>query len=122
LGRSLIERALTKPEQQMYYPIIVVQGDLFDGRPSKTGVRLNDADHILFMQNAIVNGNERAYLIDIIKESYFEKFLDLVEDEVAKIVRRIQRRKSQVKNSIDEIALGGKKAGNDEEIMEIMEF
>jgi len=107
---------------QMYYPIVVLQGGLFDARPSKTGVHIYSTEHIIFKQNAIVNGEECTYLIDVIKESFFEKFLAFVDDEIAKTVRRIQRRKPQIRRSIDEIASRGKKARNDKEVKGIMEF
>ncbi len=107
---------------QIYYPLIVVQGDLFDARPSEKSVRLFDADHIMYRQPTVINGKEVNYQIDIVTEKYFQQYVFMVEREIQKIVSRMQRRKPQIIRSIEAIVDLVKKAKNEEEVLEAMKF
>ena len=107
---------------QIYYPLIIVQGDLFDARPSRKSVRLYNKNHIQYRQNAIVDGEEEVYQIDIITESFFPRFIEMVEDEIQKIVRRMQRRKNQILQSIKVITDNAIKAKNEKDVLEAMKF
>lgn len=107
---------------QIYYPLIVVQGALFDARPSKKSIRLYDAQHIQYRQPAIINGEEEDYQIDIVTEAYFPQYVDMVEDEIIKTVRRMQRRKPQIMRSIEAIVDLAKKAKNEKDVLEAMKF
>ena len=107
---------------QIYYPLIIVQGSLFDARPSKRSVRLYDAKHIQYRQCSVVNGEEVDYQIDIVTEAFFPQYVDKVEDEIVKIARRMQRRKPQIMRSIKAIVDLAKKAKNEEDVLDAMKF
>jgi len=107
---------------QIYYPVIVVQGALFDAHPGKRSVQLYNAKHIQYRQPAIVNDEEVTYQIDIVTESYFPQFVDIVEDEVQKMVRRMQRHKPQIRRSVEAIVALAKNAKNGKEVLEAMKF
>lgn len=107
---------------QIYYPLIIVQGTLFDARPSGRSVRLYDVKHIQYRQPAIINGEEVDYQIDIVTEAYLPKYVDMVEDEILKMARRMQRRKSQIMQSIEAIVNLVNKAKNEKDVLEAMKF
>lgn len=107
---------------QIYYPLIIVQGSLFDARPSKRSVRLYDAKHIQYRQPGIINGEEVDYQIDIVTEAYFPQYVEMVEDEILKMARRMHRRKPQIVQSIEAIVDLAKKAKNEKDVLEAMKF
>ena len=107
---------------QIYYPIIVFQGSLFDIHSSKRSVRLYDAKHIQYRQPTIIKGVEGDYQIDIVTESYFPQFLNTIEDEIDKMVRQMRRHKVQIQRSIEAIVALAKKAKNEEEVLHAMKF
>jgi hypothetical protein len=107
---------------QIYYPVIVVQGALFDARPSKKSVRLYKANHIQYRQAAITRGEEMDYQIDVVTEAYFPQYVDMIEDEIEKMARRMQRRKPRIIQSIDAIVHLAKKAKDEKGVLEAMKF
>lgn len=93
---------------QIYYPVIILQGDLFSCLHDKGGLKLKKADHILYRKEIFLNptGDSETYFIDVITESYLSKFLEVVDDEMDKTKRALQRRKklvlASIKNSVKE--------------------
>jgi len=88
---------------QLYYPVVVVSGDLLDVRPGKKRILIRSAKHIHFVQSFISQGEERQYHLDVVTEGYFPAFLSRIDREVTRTVRALRRRRKDVRYSIDAI-------------------
>jgi hypothetical protein len=106
---------------QIHYPVIIVQGDLVDARQTKRSVTLWAADHLQFRRSVTTKGNEVNFQIDVVRERFFPKYLDLIEGEVRKTVRLLRRRHEIVRSGIDRIAAEAKNATSPEQIRQIMD-
>jgi hypothetical protein len=88
---------------EIYYPILVFQGDLYDAKPSKKSVNLIETQHIQFRRRAITKGIIETYQIDVVREGYFPFFLDLIKKETQRTLGELRRHENEVRNSIAKI-------------------
>ena len=86
---------------QVYYPILVVQGELLDVSQRGTDIAVRKASHISFRRTVVRKGQETTYQIDVVTERQLSRLLRVVDDEVARMCRLLQRRRKVVRRSID---------------------
>lgn len=89
---------------EFYYPLVVLQGDLLDVRPTTRSCTLRRANHIQYRRSAVVAGQQQDYQIDVVTEQFFPTYLDIIEDELVKTARLLRRRHVVVRDAIDRIA------------------
>jgi hypothetical protein len=89
---------------EFYYPLVVVQGDLLDVRPSTSSCTFHQADHIQYRRSAVVAQDAQDYQIDVVTEQFFPTYLGIVEGELSKTSRLLRRRHLVVRDAIDRIA------------------
>lgn len=82
---------------EIYYPLVVLQEDLIDARPSNQSLSLIKTDHIWYCRTAIHKGEATNYHIDVVTERYFPDYLKLIEDETQLIIKRMKRHKKRGK-------------------------
>lgn len=90
---------------QIYYPVVVLQGELFTAELRRKDITLKKVKHIQFRKeffSARINKTE-TYQIDIISEKYLHNYLKIIESEVEKIKKTFQRKRKQVTISIEKI-------------------
>jgi len=90
---------------QIYYPLVVLQGDLFAAEPRPNGFALNQVKYIEFRKEMFSSRTNKVetYQIDIICEEYLKYYLKMIEFEVEKIKTLFQRKRKQVCISIEKI-------------------
>jgi hypothetical protein len=106
---------------QLYYPVLVVQGELLEARSTRGTVRLSRRSHIAFRRSEFVEGEERSYQIDVLQERHFPRFVALAERESERMARLLQRRQRQVRDAIDRIVRGARRFKSPERIRKAME-
>lgn len=89
---------------QVYYPMLVVQGELLDIRQKGTVVAIRKATHIAFRRTVVRDGRQTTYQIDVTTERHLPRLLRLVDDEVARMCRLLQRRRKLVRRTVDYLA------------------
>jgi hypothetical protein len=107
---------------EFYYPVLVLQGELLEARPSRSAVQLVRKPHLQFRRSEFVRGEMRNYQIDVITESYFPRFLALVEEESVRIARRLRRRHKEVQKVMDRIVRRARRLRSPEKIREALEY
>ncbi|MGA8848450.1 MAG: hypothetical protein WB564_01290 [Dehalococcoidia bacterium] len=100
---------------QIYYPLIILQGDLYSACLSNNRLILKKEKHLKFSKQFFpLHKNEpETYQIDVIVESYLPKYLKMIEAEVDKISKIFQQKKDLVSLSIQKIVDDIGKAGVD---------
>ena len=73
----------------LIYPILVVQGELYDVRPLKRSARVVRTQHVQYCCAQNVNDEEIAYQIDVVTESYVPTFLSTLFREMRLMHRRL---------------------------------
>jgi hypothetical protein len=106
---------------EFYYPVLVVQGELLEGRPSAKGITLSPARHVPFRRTAIRGSNAETYQIDIVTERHFPRLVHLLNDELETIVRRIKARKKRFLKSVDRIVAKGRRLRSPDTIRKALE-
>ena len=110
---------------QIYYPLIILQGELFTAELKHKGLLLSKAKHIQFRKelfSARINEVE-TYQVDVISEEYLTTYLKMVESEIETIKKIFQRKKNQVRASIEKIVEEvGKKRKKIKSYREYLEF
>jgi hypothetical protein len=88
-----------------FYPVVVLQGIMLDVKVNKKrGVNSKKTQHIQFIRTTIQNNETTAYQIDVVIESYFPKYLKLIENEMLITMDRIKENLDTVNNAAREIA------------------
>lgn len=74
-----------------YFPVFVVQNDLYEARQSTGGkVELSEVDRLLFRQSNAV-GAAGDFLIDVVRESALPQLLDEIEHDQGETAARIRK-------------------------------
>jgi len=112
---------------QIYYPVIVLQGDLRLGYLENNNLITKKVSHVQFRKQYISSRGPdiyaEAYLIDVINEKYLPKFLDIIDKEIEAIKKMFSRKKKDVEIAMQKIVTEAKKKKkNKESHRDILEF
>jgi len=90
---------------QIYFPLLIVQGDIYAASVTKHGMGLKKENHIQFRKEMLIprTGEIDTYQIDIITERHLRKYLTVVNLEMEKVKMFLQRRRAKVQESISRI-------------------
>ncbi|MCK4686799.1 MAG: hypothetical protein KAT66_01605 [Candidatus Lokiarchaeota archaeon] len=107
---------------QLYYPILILQGDLYEAELVGDELKLTQSNHIVFKKQFASNKGNETYYIDVISERYLPDYLKLIDSGIKKINDRIRRKKSMFYDTLDILVSELKKAKNPKEFRKILEF
>jgi hypothetical protein len=88
---------------EVYYPVVVLQGELLDARAGKRSVGLRKAKHLQLRRSTATAKGEVDYQIDAVQEKALPAYLDLVVKELEKAARLMRRRHAVVQTSLEAI-------------------
>jgi len=110
---------------QIYYPLVILQGDLFSACLKNNRLILRESNHIQFRKQFIRPEKNEAetYQIDVIVESFLPDYLKIIEAEIDKIMKSLQHQKAKIRLSIEKIIEEAKKLKeNQKSYRELFEF
>lgn len=105
-----------------YYPAVVVQGELFDARPSKKSIRLTKKNHIQYRHSHLVGTKATNYQIDVVTERFFPKYLELIHREAFETARLLKRHLAVISYAIRKIVSETDECRSSDEIRAAMEL
>lgn len=90
---------------QIYYPLVVLQGELFAAELRRKDFTLKKVKHVQFRKELFSSRINRVetYQIDVISVEYLYNYLKIIESEIEKIKNTFQRKREQVTISIEKI-------------------
>jgi hypothetical protein len=90
---------------QVYYPLLILQGDLYSATTTKRGASLKKVKHIQFRKESFLpkSNKKEDYQIDVITEDYLRDYLKIVESEMGKVIKVFKRKRKEVLKSIEKI-------------------
>jgi hypothetical protein len=90
---------------QAYYPLLILQGDLYSVTTTKRGVSLKKVKHIQFRKESFLPkpNKKETYQIDVITEDYLRDYLKIVASEMQKVIKVFKRKRKEVLKSIEKI-------------------
>jgi len=88
---------------EFYYPIVVVQGELFEVHPEPEDIDIKTTNHIQFRRTSVVGSKEFNYQIDVITEQYLPTFLKMIDNEMNTTVRLLTENDVTLRSSIKKI-------------------
>jgi hypothetical protein len=107
---------------EIYYPLVVLQGQLLEVVQRPEEVELRPSDHARLVFSQVINGKHSNYHVDSIKESFFLNYLKMIELEMSRTVRQIKRKRAHVDKSLEILLSEVEKANNQEEVRGILGF
>ena len=93
---------------QIYYPIVVVGGELLDVRLDTDLMPIEPVDHIHYIQLWIAGDRERRYHIDVVTERFFPALISEIANETKEFGKRAKANKALLHKSIDIMAKAAK--------------
>lgn len=106
----------------LYYPVLVVQGELMEVRTRARGITLRSAQHLQFCRSDIVEGHEQQYHVDVVREAAFPQYLAMIDEEISAIARLLGEHHAPIRTSVDEIARRAQALDEDADIRDVMEL
>jgi hypothetical protein len=106
---------------QMYYPILILSGNLIEVFPTEGELVIRPTEHIHYIQSYITIGREKRYHIDVVTEEYLPKLLGLIRRELLKTVRLLRHHGTEVRASSDKITASVEGLNSPEAIRAAME-
>jgi len=94
---------------QMYYPLLILQGNLLAAKLKNRRLIVEKINHIQFRKQYISPKGENTYQIDVITESFLSKFMTMIDKETELIKARLIRKRKYIEQAINEIVLERKK-------------
>jgi hypothetical protein len=93
-------------DYQIYFPLIVLKGPLLQYHvPPKGPTQLKQAQHIVVVRHYESKTVKCRYAIDVIQESYLEKYLEIIDKEIAKFKNLVRNHKKIITQSIKKVAM-----------------
>ncbi len=89
---------------QMYYPILVVGGELYDVKHVGAGLELEAVDHVHYVQSQIVSGMQQETHIDVVREGYLPRLLSTIDTEADETAKRARKARQELRRTIDLMA------------------
>lgn len=109
----------------VYYPLLILQGDLYSASLQNKRLSLKKSKHIRFRKQFISTNTREPepYQIAVITEDYLPSYLQIIDSEIEKIRKIFQRKKSRVLLSIEKIVEEAKNAkGKPKSYRKYLEF
>jgi len=72
-------------------PVVLVQGELLDVKSVGGTVSFKKTEHIKFRRTVIWKGEERGYIIDVVTERAFPRFVAMLEGELQRTASGVKR-------------------------------
>ncbi|MBA7614162.1 hypothetical protein ES703_21425 [subsurface metagenome] len=90
---------------QIYYPLLILEGGLYSAYLKNNRLVLRKSEHVQFRTQLFSSYNNEieTYQIDVITEKYLPRYLRVVEFEIERIKKALQRKRSNVFESIEKI-------------------
>jgi hypothetical protein len=107
---------------ELYYPVLILQGEMMEIRRSKASFKTIIADHVLFHQSVWTGKEQEDYCIDVITESYLPTFLRLSGMELVRTARRLRSKYKEVRASVDRLTRMGRRLRSPLKIRELLEL
>ncbi len=80
---------------EFYYPILVIDGPIFEARQTRDEVKLEKTEHVNFRRSVHFE-DEQSFHIDVVTENYFTKNLTTIEKEMEMTTKLLKRKKKEV--------------------------
>lgn len=85
---------------QAYYPLLVLQGDIYLTHETRRGLSLKKVSHVQYRRQIWTAKQRAEYQIDVVNERFLPNYLKLIERETKAIVNRLRRRRKVVQAAI----------------------
>lgn len=97
---------------EIYYPLLVLQGELWDARATTKGVTLKRARHLQF-RRSVAAIKQYEYQMDVIEERFLGPYITMIQGEIATVAQLLKGRPEAVRQAIDRIVEKAKAATTD---------
>jgi hypothetical protein len=105
---------------QIYYPILVVQGNLLELRSGRANSSVRPVKHVRFRRSVSSHSAARYYQIDVVHEKALPQLLRVIQQEIERLARLLSRRAPTVQGAVDRIAARARRARSSAGIRDAM--
>ncbi|MGA3324222.1 MAG: hypothetical protein ABSF45_07095 [Terriglobia bacterium] len=91
------------PSIRIYYPVLILQGDLYLARQGRRGVTLGRKQEVQYRREIWTGGRPVVYQVDVITESHIPSFIRMVETEIQQVGQSLGGAKQLFDESVTRI-------------------
>jgi len=107
---------------QIYYPLIVFQGDIYEAYVEDNNLKLGKTNHMQFIKRNISQKGKETYQFDVVNERYLTNYLDIVKKEMERIKKKFSRKRRDVERTLEKLSLQIRRKRRSESYRDILEF
>jgi len=85
---------------QIYYPLIILSGQLYEWYIRKGRNHLRPVKHVVFLRNYETRMIKGEFKIDVITKDYLNTYLKIIDREIFQIKQRIKRNVKRLRNEV----------------------
>jgi len=86
---------------EFFYPVLVVAGaPLYDVVQRRGSVDIRQKNHFLYRASGVANQQLVEYLVDVVTEAAFPRFMSMIDREMKTTAERVRRRSKIVRRSL----------------------
>lgn len=107
---------------QIYYPLLILQGDLFEAYLDNDQLKLKSIKHIHFRKQIVSVKETEVYQIDVVTESFLKEYLEIIDKEIDIIKNKLNRKRRDIESSIEILVKEAIKKKKKKTFRDILEF
>jgi hypothetical protein len=107
---------------KFYWPILVIDGELYKAQEEKSRIKLTHTQHIIFRRTVILDGQESTFYIDVVTEKYLPELIYTIEREMKEIADEIKKESETFTETKKILVEKISRAQSDDEIYRILSF
>jgi hypothetical protein len=107
---------------EFYYPVLILEGPLYTAEIKEGRLILEESNHIQYRKQYFYKGEEVTYQIDVLRESFLEKYLDIIHEQMQRAKKILWRNKRIVRESVDKLAEEMRKKAKGKSVRDILDF
>jgi hypothetical protein len=88
---------------ELYYPCLLLQGDLVEVVPSARSIKITNADRLFLQRGVIDERGNNVFFIDVVRERGLPAFAQLLMNEASRLVRYLDQNADTVHHSLQQL-------------------
>ncbi len=96
----------------LFYPVLVMQGDLYLARGHRGSQRLSKVDRVQYRRHVSTSRSETTFQIDVVQESHLPDFVAMIFAEADQVLNWLLRHRPIVRRSLRRMLLESRSNGS----------
>ncbi len=105
IAREAMEKDRSARVVYIFFPVIVLDGQLFEASGPSERLQLHESNHIIlnFSRRSKALGEEKAFMIDVVTKEYFRQYIAIVTRDIETIRNHFKKKRQHLIDRADSL-------------------